>query len=134
MKHRTSLLLIGLLAVALSGCAASRLTTRIATSIGSGYLASRDNGVPEMRKLIKAWPYASGQIKAIPHYDEEVPQMAKKVIDKLDEIAKQDTELSDSECGATSVDFVLVEYYSIKFGWDKYGVSIVKWARAALGI
>jgi hypothetical protein len=124
--------LILVLSLVLSGCITSKLTTRIGIEIGKGFLASRDLGVPELKKLIKAWPYVAGQIKAIPHYDEEVPGAAQSVIDKLDVLALKQEGLTDEECGGLSVDFVLIEYYAGQFGWDKYGVTITQWAKTAL--
>jgi hypothetical protein len=119
----------------LFGCTTSKLTTRIGIQVGKGFLASRDLGVPELKKLVKAWPYVAGQIKAIPHYKEEVPGAAQNVISELDKLAKKtDDNITDSDCGTVATNFVLIEYYAVQFGWDKYGVTITKWAKAALGI
>lgn len=120
--------------VLIQGCVSSKLATRISVEIGKGFLSSRDLGVVELRKLVKSWPYVSGQIKAIPHYNEEVPGAAQNVIKELDSIANKTEELTEEECGKLSTNFILIEYYAGKFAWDEYGVTITQWARTALGI
>jgi hypothetical protein len=130
---RSAIFLLIILALVFQGCAASKLTTRIGIQVGKGFLASADLGIPEMKRLVKAWPYVSGQIKAIPHYEEVVPPASLNTIKRLDKMAAKET-LTDEECGTVSVDLVQIEYNAIQFGWDRYGVTITGWAKAAMGM
>jgi len=133
MKKTLSIGLILTAVIALSGCMASQLTTKMAISVGDGFIASADLGAPEMQKIIKSWPYISGQIKGIPHYEEVIPGSSIVIIKRLDSFAEKDT-LSLEECGTASTDLVNIEYQSIQYGWDKYGVSITGWFKAAMGL
>lgn len=131
---RSIVLLIAILFIC-SACATSLLTSRIGVEIGKGFIKSRDIGVPEARKLLKAWPYISGQVHAIPHYKERVPGEAQAVIDELDKIAeKQEDAITEYNCGEIVTRFVLFEYYAAKFGWEEYGIDAIKWIRSALGV
>jgi hypothetical protein len=135
MKKAGTVIIVLAAALMLSGCATSYVATKMGVNIGKMFLKSRDLGVPELKKLVRAWPYVAGQIKAIPHYNEEVPAAAQTVVAALDGLAqKSDDVITDEDCGKISTDFVLIEYYAAQFGWDKYGVDIVSWAKTALGL
>lgn len=116
----------------LMGCGASRLSTRIAVQVGDGFIKTANIGIPEMKKIIVAWPYISGQIASIPHPEDNINGQAKKVIEELDALSLK-TEWTARECGQISTDLVLIEYYAAQFGWDRYGVTITKWFKALMG-
>jgi len=114
------------------GCGASRLSTRIAIQVGDGFIKTSSLGIPEMKKVIVAWPYISGQIASMPHPEDNISGQAAKVITELDKFSAQ-KEWTDKECGQISTDLVLIEYYAAQFGWDRYGVTITKWFKALMG-
>ena len=126
------LLSLALTATILCGCAATRLSTMISIEIGKGFITTANLGIPEMKKIIVAWPYISGQIAAIPHPEDNISGQAKKAIDALDQFAAQ-KEWTDNECGQISTLLVVVEYEAAKFGWDRYGATITKWFKALVG-
>jgi len=128
MKTILSLLIV----FCLVGCGASRLSTRIAVQVGDGFLKTSQIGETEMKRVIVAWPYVSGQIKAIPYQADNISGQARKVIDRLDILSTQ-KEWTQQECGEISTLLVLIEYYSIQFGWDRYGVTVTKWIKAFVG-
>jgi len=121
-----------LVAFCLVGCASSRLSTRIAVQVGDGFLKTSEIGLSEMKRVIVAWPYVSGQIKAIPYQEDNISGQARKVIERLDTLSTQQ-DWTKQECGEISTLLVLIEYYSIQFGWDKYGVTVTKWIKAFIG-
>lgn len=109
----------------LIGCGhTSKIASKMDANIGDTLEESYAIGIPAADKIIKAWPYVSGQIKGLysKDYDDALPNSIKFIISKLDGFATK-TNLSDEEKGLVNGYIVRLDALFIERGYDR-GVSI----------
>ncbi|MBT8341052.1 MAG: hypothetical protein KJP07_13635 [Desulfatitalea sp.] len=122
MRKTIVILAAGLI---LAGCGTTRIATKVGVSVGDSYQEAANDGIVSAEKSIKSWPYASGLIRGLlaANYDIDLPEAAKNIMKDLDELAAKD-ELTEQEKGFVIGSFCRLEELSIRFGWDRYGISL----------
>jgi hypothetical protein len=116
-----------IIALCLTGCAASQVTTSIGVNIGESYQEAAANGTVSAEQSITAWPYISGLFKGLmaSEYELNLPRLVTEIIDELDRIADKEV-LTDEDKGFIIGSFVRLESVAIQYSLDRYGVSILQ--------
>ena len=90
MNNKIKVIILSLaLFVICSGCATTKLATRVGSKIAESYQDAALAGTVSADKSIAAWPYISGLIRGIfaDHYDIDVSLSAQRIINELDALA-----------------------------------------------
>lgn len=123
-----------LIVIIITGCSTVNVASRIGENIGSSFQSSSAR-IVSASAAIKSWPTISGLIKGTlaDNYNFEIPVVAQSIIKNLDDLAAKET-LTDEDKGRVIGYFVRLEYIAASESWNKYGISVVEWIKAATGI
>lgn len=134
LKNSVIITVIAVMFMMVAGCGTINVASRIGGNIGSSFQGSSER-IVSASDAIKSWPAISGLIKGTlaDNYNFEIPVVAQNIIKSLDDMAAKDT-LTNQEKGMVVGYFVRLEYIAASEGWNRYGVSISDWIKAATGI
>lgn len=118
-------LFVVLICFVLVGCGhTSKIASKMDANIGDTLEESCTIGIPAADKIIKAWPYVSGQIKGLysKDYEDALPNSIKFIVSKLDGFATK-SNLSDEEKGLVNGYIIRLDALFIERGYNR-GISI----------